>query len=306
MNVRVGLILVLSVASGVCGIQCGLSAYKTKPLILYGTNVTSSKYPWHVGLYYRVAGELSYKCGGTLITANKVLTAAHCVCSSKGCVIPSQIVIKLGAISRSNETSSLQIMRVKDVEMHKGFHYISMENDLAKIILAGSVEFNEFVQPICLWNSRQTDIRDIGGLDGTVIGWGKTEKSGLSDVLREVLMPVKTLSECLTSNPQFYGSKLSDNRFCAGYHNQGIFGTACEGDSGGGMYFERDGVWRLRGVVSFQPRDQSLNCSLNEFVIFVDTAKYLDWINAPSPIESKLHFEKCLLKKVVRIPNYLH
>lgn len=51
------------------------------------------------------------------------------------------------------------------------------------------------------------------------------------------------------------------------------------GDSGGGMYFKDDGVWRLRGIVSIAPLSQTMNyCNVYDHVLFTDTSHYLDWI----------------------------
>lgn len=60
--------------------------------------------------------------------------------------------------------------------------------------------------------------------------------------------------------------------------------AACNGDSGGGMVFEKPGtsgvntVWRLRGIVSVGVALQGQFCDTNQYIIFTDAAKYLGWI----------------------------
>lgn len=58
----------------------------------------------------------------------------------------------------------------------------------------------------------------------------------------------------------------------------------CNGDSGGGMFFERNGLYSLRGVVSLgvSQKDEPKTCNLQQYVVFTDAAKYLDWIRENS------------------------
>lgn len=54
----------------------------------------------------------------------------------------------------------------------------------------------------------------------------------------------------------------------------------CNGDSGGGMYFNEDGLYRLRGIVSLTVSRSDKNvCDPTQYVIFTDAARFLDWIN---------------------------
>ena len=53
----------------------------------------------------------------------------------------------------------------------------------------------------------------------------------------------------------------------------------CNGDSGGGLFFEIGGVWYVRGIVSFAPNlDGVLKCDPTQYTVFTDVEKYLDWI----------------------------
>ncbi|KFB41230.1 hypothetical protein ZHAS_00008896 [Anopheles sinensis] len=66
--------------------------------------------------------------------------------------------------------------------------------------------------------------------------------------------------------------------FCAGGKNNV---SACNGDSGGGMFFNIDGTWYLRGIVSFSPSrpevDKAL-CDITKPTVFTDVSKYQDWL----------------------------
>lgn len=50
-------------------------------------------------------------------------------------------------------------------------------NDIALLKLEKAVEFNEFIQPICLPDERTFSERDTDEYHCTVAGWGSTSKS---------------------------------------------------------------------------------------------------------------------------------
>lgn len=55
--------------------------------------------------------------------------------------------------------------------------------------------------------------------------------------------------------------------------------SVCNGDSGGGMIFEYDDVYYIRGIVSLSvSREDKEVCNAKEYVIFTDVAKYISWI----------------------------
>lgn len=83
--------------------------------------------------------------------------------------------------------------------------------------------------------------------------------------------------QCLESNRDFFGYFLNDANFCAG----GVTNmtTACIGDSGGGMFFRRNGLWFVRGIISIGLRgDIDSGCRYGEYFLLTDVAKHLSWI----------------------------
>lgn len=96
-------------------------------------------------------------------------------------------------------------------------------NDIAIIRLSTEATFNDYVQPICLWDSNKVSITEVIGKFGTVIGFGLTETENLSHTLRQAVMPVVSFGTCLRSNTDVFGLYLSDENFCAGSRN----GTHC-------------------------------------------------------------------------------
>lgn len=94
-----------------------------------------------------------------------------------------------------------------------------MKNDIAIILLATKVVFNDFIQPICLWDPNKIDLSEVVGKYGTVVGFGVTKTDQISYSLQKAVMPVVSIATCLGSNNDFYGQFLSDYTFCAGFRN---------------------------------------------------------------------------------------
>lgn len=110
---------------------------------------------------------------------------------------------------------------------HESYNTDDLSNDIAIIRLSTEAKLNNYVQPICLWDLNKVAISEVTNKFGTVIGWGLTETDELSAILRQAIMPVVSLTTCLNSNREFFGTFLSDKNFCAGFRN----GTSvCNGD----------------------------------------------------------------------------
>lgn len=211
------------------------------------------------------------------------------------------------------------IRQAFNIITHPRFDISDLSNDIAIIRLATYATFNNYVQPICLWDSTNSNIAEITGKFGTVIGWGVTQSDQLSHVLQHAAMSVVSFITCLQSNRNFYGAFLSEKNFCAGSRNgicsltkllfrkslpicitNGKGTTVCNGDSGGSLSFEENGVYHIRGIVSLAMSRKDLKlCSNEDYVIFTDVAQYLHWIENVIPqlkrLPSKLgkHFRYC-------------
>nr|XP_029718859.1 phenoloxidase-activating factor 3 isoform X1 [Aedes albopictus] len=106
---------------------------------------------------------------------------------------------------------------------------------------------------------------------------GLTEFDSASSILREAQLPVVDTITCLDSDPEAFGPTLKKQMFCAGYTN----GTGiCNGDSGGGLFFEDNGVWYLGGIVAFtRARDENkAMCYTKGYGVFTKIHDYLSWI----------------------------
>lgn len=171
--------------------------------------------------------------------------------------------------------------------------------------------FNTFIRPACMW-SGSSKAEYIEGEHGIVVGWGlggfNTSKplSTTSTVPRVVSTPIVSNDVCFAENPKF--RSLSSNRtFCAGAVTHQTVASKpinlkkplnqgpCTGDSGAGLMIFKNNRWMLRGTVSGSlpmnadgtldshaktKRGAAQSCSMNQYVIYTDVAKFLDWIFA--------------------------
>lgn len=260
---------------------CGIPKIVHESLITSGYETRPGDFPWHAAIFHREPRSLAYKCGGTIIDVTRIVTAGHCVYDSSGRpIVPERMIVQLGRHGLYTADANTQEYQVFQIRLHPDYRETTLANDIAILKLANPIAFTNHIQPVCLWQNARVSLQHVEHKRGTVTGWGYTEFDQVSDTLKAATMPVVSFTECLQSNRDFFGLFLSDKNYCAGYRN----GTSvCNGDSGGGMVFEENGVWRLRGIVSLSVKraDKDL-CSTSQYVVFTDVAQYLDWISSSS------------------------
>uniref|UniRef100_A0A4Y0BVR1 Peptidase S1 domain-containing protein n=1 Tax=Anopheles funestus TaxID=62324 RepID=A0A4Y0BVR1_ANOFN len=245
-------------------------------LIVNGTEAKDGYWPWHVALFHNNARSFIYACGGTILDQNTVLTAAHCLTTSNGVMAKERLVVQVGRNRLRVASNRAQEHEAFELIIHPEYNVNRIQHDIALIKLATDITYTDYIQPICLWN-RGEDQSAIVGSWGTVIGFGRDETDNPSDTLREASIPVVSAITCIESNREAFATQLTSDMFCAG-NRDGI--GACNGDSGGGLFFRYNDVWYIRGIVSFtKPRQDTLICDTNEYTVFSDVAKYLTWIN---------------------------
>ncbi|KAL1404425.1 hypothetical protein pipiens_005358 [Culex pipiens pipiens] len=250
--------------------RCGIRKKSGVQLIHQGRTAELGQWPWHVALFHGA----DYKCGGTLIDQLHVLTSAHCVIGpNRRAMRPDTITIQVGKNVLDENPDRVQIVRVREIHVHPDF--MRNRNDIALLVLSQSVQYSEFVIPICIEGIQAAKGEDLVGQRGWVAGFGETETEKFSRQLKTASMPVVNNTECVQSDPELFGRFVSPAVFCGSDKN----GTSvCRGDSGGGMYILAGDHWELRGITSFSGLSETGTCDVKKYVVFTNVAFYYEWI----------------------------
>uniref|UniRef100_A0A2M4ANB5 Putative trypsin-like serine protease n=1 Tax=Anopheles triannulatus TaxID=58253 RepID=A0A2M4ANB5_9DIPT len=269
------LLLLSSLFASSQGQSCGRRKVDLMALIHQGNAAKAGYWPWHAALFENKIRSFEYMCGGSIVSQNLILTAAHCLLTEKGLIAAERLLVQVGrnrlklADTRGQEHEAHQLIT------HPDFDINDLVHDIALIKLATDITFTNYIQPVCLWD-RPVDLQGIVGTKGFIVGYGFDQTDRVSDYLLDAEIPVVDSFTCINSNPEAFGLKLKDKMYCAGARD-GV--SACNGDSGGGMFFTYGNVWYIRGLVSFIPlRDQLAICDPNQYTVFTDVAKYLSWL----------------------------
>jgi len=238
--------------------------------IVGGQEATPGQFPYQVGLFINVTGGQAF-CGGSILSEEWILTAAHCVDATKYAV-----VVIGGHNVRVPDAEQIRVEATEFI-VHEKWDATAITDDVALIRLSRPIEFNDRVQPTRL-PAREHSEKNFAGETGTASGWGLPSDSAtsISPVLRWVQNRITTHSGC---SQWYFGIVQSAMHICmSGSGGRSI----CSGDSGGPMVVtDRDGQPTQVGIVSF---GIALGCEFGFPGVFSRVTSYVDWISEKTGI----------------------
>ncbi|VVC87201.1 unnamed protein product, partial [Leptidea sinapis] len=270
----------------ICSPECGRVTPEGEQLVIGGWAAKRGELPWHTGIYSKKTSPFKQICGGSLVSTNVVISAAHCFWDDLSKQQPPQnYAIAVGKLYRpfnNQKDVGSQHSDVKDIKIPPLFQgaAANFQEDIAVVILVTIIQYKTFIRPVCLSFDYNFDKRQLSvGKMGKVAGWGLTGENGVaSPTLKVVELPYVDLNLCISSSPPGFREYINSDKFCAGFTNGT---TLCKGDSGGGLAFPdwEMGVERfyLRGVVSTAPTNEDL-CNAHTYVTFTQIAKHEHFI----------------------------
>ncbi|XP_026053156.1 elastase-1-like [Carassius auratus] len=233
--------------------------------VVGGEVAQPNSWPWQISLQYLSGGSYYHTCGGSLIRANWVMTAAHCVDTSR------TWRVVLGDHNLNTNEGREQYMSVSNVYIHPNWNSNNVASgyDIALLRLSSSATLNSYVKLATLPPSGQVLPHNNPCY---ITGWGRTSTGGsLSAQLKQAYLPVVDYSTCTRSD--WWGSTVKNTMVCAG----GGVDSGCNGDSGGPLNCQVSGQYVVHGVTSFV---SSLGCNTTKKpTVFTRVSAYSSWIS---------------------------
>lgn len=187
------------------------------PKIVGGTVAGANDNPFQVGLLSKsVASNFDAQfCGGTLVKANVIVTAAHC----SDFVTAGQVQVLTGTRNLDGTGTRRDVV---SIAIHPNWNPNTFDYDVAVWTLSSSTSGIPFAS--------LASADPAVGTNLLVTGWGALTEGGSFPIdLRKATVPLVSATNCNDRNS--YRGAITARMICAGFDNGGV--DSCQGDSGG-------------------------------------------------------------------------
>ncbi|XP_076007854.1 serine protease 27 isoform X2 [Genypterus blacodes] len=255
-----------------CAQECGRPPL-LENRIVGGEDAVDGHWPWQVD----IQSSEGHICGGSLISPDWVLSAAHCFPNPNDL---SSYIIYAGRYQLNGFNQYQTRHYVSRIVIPSGYQEPHMGKDVALVRLSSPVKWSDHIFPVCL--------PDAGtlfpaGMRCFVTGWGNIRDAvALQGVgtLQEVQVPIISQRSCQDMYALHPTEKVDIlyDMICAGLQQGGK--DSCQGDSGGPLVCKMvNGTWVQAGVVSF-----GLGCAqANQPGVYARLTTYTGFIRSSIP-----------------------
>ncbi|XP_044159464.1 prostasin-like [Bufo gargarizans] len=248
---------------------CGSPVFSRR--IIGGTDAAEGAWPWQTSILYN----WSPVCGGSLITTQWVLSAAHCFSASSSASLYS---VYLGVYKMDIPNSNALLANVDSLVIHPQYTGPGSSGDIALVHLSRPITFTQYIRPVCMPSASMVF---PPGSSCYVTGWGRTKSDEFlasPKTLQQLMLPLISREICdqmyhIDSGTGASVAIIKSDQICAGY--QAGQRDACLGDSGGPLVCKMNGYWYQAGIVSWGD-----DCALpNRPGVYTLVSSYESWIN---------------------------
>ncbi|KAH3704712.1 chymotrypsinogen A-like [Dreissena polymorpha] len=237
---------------------------KISSRIINGAEATPGEFPHQVTLLRNGY----HMCGGSVISNEWILTAAHCVEGQTA----SNLAIVANLHSFSNPGSSYHYFYISQIIMHPQYGVGSgaYPNDIALIRLnkvSTPVDISAMAIPIA------KDLNDkFANAQCVISGWGVTESGSGSNVLLKADVRAYPHTECRTA----WGTNniVESAHLCVKGESTAAGSGSCNGDSGGPLVCKNV----LAGVTSWGRSGCHVGGTVTHPSVYARVSTYASWI----------------------------
>ncbi|KAF6211214.1 hypothetical protein GE061_014330 [Apolygus lucorum] len=247
------------------GSSCGWVNKRSLTRISGGDFYAPHKYPFIAAVAMSSGGGWKPFCGGSILTSNHVITAAHCTNDVIG--LRTQLAALLGTYDMSQPNPSALAVPVQSVVQHQDFNSKTLLNDIALLVLSKSITFSTDIGPVCM---PQPGL-DVTSQTVKILGWGAQKYQGsMTSKPKEMNTKVVATAQCSALWPGIVPS-VRPTQICTFSADA----TPCQGDSGGPVVWldPSSGQYALVGIVSFGD-----HCTERKPSVQTKVVSYLPWI----------------------------
>ncbi|GBP41800.1 26S proteasome regulatory subunit 6B [Eumeta japonica] len=208
-------------------------------MIVGGSPVSCDVCPYQAGLIITLTTGATSVCGASLLTNNRLVTAAHCWWDGRKQA--HQFLVVLGSPSLFFGGTRIA---TSGVTMHEEWNPIKAANDIA-IVSIGWIEYSDAIQSIAL-PANDACTMNFAGLWAWASGYGKTDdvsRISKNQFLSHVMLEIISNEECALA----FGCIVQATTLCTS-GTDGV-GT-CGGDSGGPLALDLNGERILEDIVT--------------------------------------------------------
>jgi uncharacterized repeat protein (TIGR02543 family) len=245
--------------------------------IVGGNEIEIEDAPWQVALIYssRPNNFQGQFCGGSIISREWIVTAAHCLDVEPGNEPMPVSAFRVLAGTSTLSTTALSGNLVNSYIIHPGWDPDTNKNDIALVQLKVPLVLNPgTIETIAIPSAKPVD-----GTSALISGWGSVlmREPGEDDdddyayptKLNGAIIYVDSDEECLSEFEDYFDAATMT---CATVPGWNI--DTCQADSGGPMATLNSDVWYLSGITSWGD-----GCAWTSSGVYTNVAIYSSWIS---------------------------